>query len=146
MLAWFTSRVFSEDCEIVEMERAAYDEQGADWNQECFRHPPIAEAVKRMRGVAFVPAGQFTCGLVARMERGAIRDGLSPIGGFPDFASLHPAYIVTTLIPRLQFPETLPRLAIKAHELHLLDRHVIGRRGVDLDARQQHRQFQIPIL
>jgi len=47
VLAWFTSRVFSEDCEIVEMEQAAYDEQGADWNQEVFPPIPIAEAVKK---------------------------------------------------------------------------------------------------
>jgi hypothetical protein len=39
VLAWFTNRVFAEDCEIVEMEQAAYDEQGEDWNQEVF--PPI---------------------------------------------------------------------------------------------------------
>jgi hypothetical protein len=30
----------------------------------------------------------------------------------------------------------------KPHELHRLDRDVIGRAGVDLDARQHHRQFQ----
>jgi renierapurpurin 18,18'-hydroxylase len=35
-LAWFTNRVFEEDREIVEMEQAAYDAQGADWNQEVF--------------------------------------------------------------------------------------------------------------
>jgi renierapurpurin 18,18'-hydroxylase len=40
-LAWFTDRVFEEDREIVEMEQAAFDEQGADWNQEVF--PPIRE-------------------------------------------------------------------------------------------------------
>jgi hypothetical protein len=39
VLAWFTDRVFAEDCEIVEMEQAAHDAQGADWNQEVF--PPI---------------------------------------------------------------------------------------------------------
>jgi phenylpropionate dioxygenase-like ring-hydroxylating dioxygenase large terminal subunit len=40
VLAWFTNRVFAEDCEIVEMEQAAHDAQGgADWNQEVF--PPI---------------------------------------------------------------------------------------------------------
>jgi hypothetical protein len=40
-LAWFTNRVFAEDCEIVEMEQSAYDSQGSDWNQEVF--PPIRE-------------------------------------------------------------------------------------------------------
>lgn len=47
VLAWFTNRVFAEDCEIVEMEQAAYDEQGADWNQEVF--PPIRELRKLLR-------------------------------------------------------------------------------------------------
>jgi hypothetical protein len=31
-----TERIFAEDREIVEMEQAAYDEQGGDWNQEVF--------------------------------------------------------------------------------------------------------------
>jgi phenylpropionate dioxygenase-like ring-hydroxylating dioxygenase large terminal subunit len=44
LLAWFTSRVFAEDCAVVEMEQAAYDEQGADWNQEVF--PPIRDLRK----------------------------------------------------------------------------------------------------
>jgi phenylpropionate dioxygenase-like ring-hydroxylating dioxygenase large terminal subunit len=35
-LIWLTERIFTEDREIVEMEQAAYDEQGADWNQEVF--------------------------------------------------------------------------------------------------------------
>ena len=47
VLAWFTSRVFSEDCAIVEMEEAAYDEQGADWNQEVFA--PIRQLRKLLR-------------------------------------------------------------------------------------------------
>lgn len=41
ILAWFTNRVFAEDCDIVEMEQAAYDDQGADWNNEVF--PAIRE-------------------------------------------------------------------------------------------------------
>jgi len=36
--------------------------------------------------------------------------------------------------PGLQLAKPLPGLAIETHELHLLNRHVIGRRGVDLDA------------
>ncbi|MGQ0683444.1 Rieske 2Fe-2S domain-containing protein [Bradyrhizobium sp.] len=40
-LAWFTNRVFDEDREIVEMEQAAYNAQGGDWNQEVF--PAIRE-------------------------------------------------------------------------------------------------------
>lgn len=47
VLAWFTNRVFDEDCEIVEMEQAAHDAQGADWNQEVF--PPIRELRKLLR-------------------------------------------------------------------------------------------------
>jgi len=40
-LIWFTDRIFAEDREIVEMEQAAHDSQGADWNQEVF--PPIRD-------------------------------------------------------------------------------------------------------
>jgi len=40
-LVWFTNRIFAEDRKIVEMEQAAHDSQGADWNQEVF--PPIRE-------------------------------------------------------------------------------------------------------
>jgi phenylpropionate dioxygenase-like ring-hydroxylating dioxygenase large terminal subunit len=47
VLAWFTNRVFTEDCKIVEMEQAAHDAQGADWNQEVF--PPIRALRKLLR-------------------------------------------------------------------------------------------------
>ncbi|WP_202804553.1 aromatic ring-hydroxylating oxygenase subunit alpha [Sphingomonas sp. PR090111-T3T-6A] len=45
-LAWpfitmFTESIFKEDKEIVEMEQAAHDAQGGDWNNEVF--PPIRE-------------------------------------------------------------------------------------------------------
>jgi len=45
-LAWpfitiFTERIFHEDKVIVEMEQAAHDAQGADWNNEVF--PPIRD-------------------------------------------------------------------------------------------------------
>jgi renierapurpurin 18,18'-hydroxylase len=36
LLVWFTERIFKEDRAIVEMEQAAHDQQGADWNQELF--------------------------------------------------------------------------------------------------------------
>jgi hypothetical protein len=36
LLVWFTERIFAEDRAIVEMEQAAHDSQGADWNQEVF--------------------------------------------------------------------------------------------------------------
>ena len=44
-LTWFTNRVFAEDREIVEMEQAAYDTQGGDWNQEVF------PAINELRGL-----------------------------------------------------------------------------------------------
>ncbi len=36
LLIWFTERIFAEDRAIVEVEQAAHDAQGADWNQEVF--------------------------------------------------------------------------------------------------------------
>ena len=53
LLAWFTNRVFAEDCEIVEMEQAAHDAQGADWNQEVF--PPIQALRKLLRECGISP-------------------------------------------------------------------------------------------
>lgn len=44
LVVWFADRIFKEDCEIVEMEQAAHDSQGADWNQEVF--PPIQKLRK----------------------------------------------------------------------------------------------------
>ena len=41
LLVLFTERIFKEDREIVELEQAAYDRQGADLNQEIF--PPILD-------------------------------------------------------------------------------------------------------
>jgi phenylpropionate dioxygenase-like ring-hydroxylating dioxygenase large terminal subunit len=35
-IAWFTDGIFAEDKWVVEMEQAAFDRQGADWNQEIF--------------------------------------------------------------------------------------------------------------
>jgi renierapurpurin 18,18'-hydroxylase len=52
LLAWFTGRVFAEDCAIVEMEQVAYDSQGGDWNQEVF--PPIQE-LRRLLAASGVP-------------------------------------------------------------------------------------------
>ncbi len=37
----FTEQIFREDKEIVEMEQAAHDRQGADWNNEVF--PPVKD-------------------------------------------------------------------------------------------------------
>ncbi|WP_028216645.1 aromatic ring-hydroxylating oxygenase subunit alpha [Paraburkholderia oxyphila] len=36
LLVWFTERIFKEDRAIVELEQAAHDSQGADWNHEVF--------------------------------------------------------------------------------------------------------------
>lgn len=35
-ITWFTETIFREDKDIVEKEQAAYDAQGADWNNEVF--------------------------------------------------------------------------------------------------------------
>jgi hypothetical protein len=35
-IVWFTEGIFREDRAIVELEQKAYDQQGADWNQEIF--------------------------------------------------------------------------------------------------------------
>jgi phenylpropionate dioxygenase-like ring-hydroxylating dioxygenase large terminal subunit len=40
-ITMFTEQIFKEDKEIVEMEQAAHDAQGADWNNEVF--PPIRD-------------------------------------------------------------------------------------------------------
>ncbi|MDH3597840.1 MAG: hypothetical protein OEM93_23635 [Rhodospirillales bacterium] len=36
VIVWFTEGIFKEDRWIVELEQKAFDEQGADWNQEIF--------------------------------------------------------------------------------------------------------------
>ena len=50
-LVWFTERIFAEDREIVEMEQAAHDAQGADWNQEVFPLIRDLREVLRNNGV-----------------------------------------------------------------------------------------------
>ncbi|WP_322044920.1 aromatic ring-hydroxylating dioxygenase subunit alpha [Paraburkholderia sp. J67] len=47
LLVWFTERIFAEDRAIVELEQAAHDQQGADWNHEVF--PVINELRDLMR-------------------------------------------------------------------------------------------------
>lgn len=51
-ITFFTERIFREDKEIVEREQAAYNTQGADWNNEVF--PPLQDlrAVLKNCGVA----------------------------------------------------------------------------------------------
>jgi phenylpropionate dioxygenase-like ring-hydroxylating dioxygenase large terminal subunit len=36
IITWFTEQIFTEDKRIVELEQAAHDAQGEDWNQEVF--------------------------------------------------------------------------------------------------------------
>jgi phenylpropionate dioxygenase-like ring-hydroxylating dioxygenase large terminal subunit len=59
LLVWFTERIFKEDRIIVEQEQAAFDEQGADWNNEVF--PAIRElrALLTRCGVPMAPAGSL---------------------------------------------------------------------------------------
>lgn len=35
-IVWFTNGIFAEDRRVCELEQAAFDAQGADWNQEIF--------------------------------------------------------------------------------------------------------------
>jgi phenylpropionate dioxygenase-like ring-hydroxylating dioxygenase large terminal subunit len=44
-VTWFTEAIFREDKHIMELEQAAYDAQGADWNREIF------PAIKELRQV-----------------------------------------------------------------------------------------------
>ncbi len=52
LLVLFTERIFAEDREIVELEQAAHDAQGADWNQEVFPVIRNLRALLRQRGAA----------------------------------------------------------------------------------------------
>jgi phenylpropionate dioxygenase-like ring-hydroxylating dioxygenase large terminal subunit len=36
LIVWFTNHIFAEDRTICELEQAAFDEQGSDWNHEIF--------------------------------------------------------------------------------------------------------------
>ena len=55
-LVWFTESIFKEDREIVEMEQAAHDAQGDDWNQEVFPVIRDLREVLRENGVALPAA------------------------------------------------------------------------------------------
>ena len=66
-LIWFTERIFAEDREIVEMEQAAHDRQGADWNQEVF--PPIRDLRRLLAANRPPPTpGQSTCSKSLQMN------------------------------------------------------------------------------
>ncbi|HVY35640.1 MAG TPA: aromatic ring-hydroxylating dioxygenase subunit alpha [Caulobacteraceae bacterium] len=69
-LAWpfitmFTENIFREDKEIVEMEQAAHDAQGADWNNEVF--PPIRD-LREVLARCGVPNGAAPEGTRAAAE------------------------------------------------------------------------------
>ena len=59
-VTWFTENIFQEDQEIMELEQAAHDAQGADWNHEVF--PAIRDLRALLarngapRGAAAAPA------------------------------------------------------------------------------------------
>jgi len=55
VLIWFTERIFKEDREIVEMEQAAHDRQGADWNQEVFPAIRDLRSLLAANGIATPP-------------------------------------------------------------------------------------------
>ena len=52
-ITMFTEQIFREDKEIVEMEQAAHDAQGADWNNEVF--PPIKDLREVLARCGYVP-------------------------------------------------------------------------------------------
>ena len=56
-LVIFTERILEEDREIVELEQAAHDAQGADWNQEVFPVIRNLRALLRSCGGATLKAG-----------------------------------------------------------------------------------------
>jgi phenylpropionate dioxygenase-like ring-hydroxylating dioxygenase large terminal subunit len=55
-IVWFTNGIFAEDRVICELEQAAFDAQGEDWNQEVF--PAIRELrnVLTNNGIPMTPA------------------------------------------------------------------------------------------
>jgi renierapurpurin 18,18'-hydroxylase len=44
-IIWFTNNIFAEDREICELEQAAFDSQGSDWNHEIF---PVIRSLRRV--------------------------------------------------------------------------------------------------
>ena len=67
VLVWFTERIFAEDRTIVEMEQAAHDRQGADWNQEVF---PVIRELRALLADLGTP--------IAPATRPAIRNAARP--------------------------------------------------------------------
>ncbi len=50
-IVWFTNGIFAEDRWIVEEEQKAFDQQGADWNQEVFPVIRSLRSLLRQEGV-----------------------------------------------------------------------------------------------
>jgi hypothetical protein len=50
-IVWFTNGIFAEDKWVVEMEQAAFDHQGADWNQEIFPVVQRTRELLRRKGI-----------------------------------------------------------------------------------------------
>jgi renierapurpurin 18,18'-hydroxylase len=55
LLVWFTERIFKEDRWIVELEQAAHDAQGADWNHEVF---PVINELRDLLRQCGAPAAR----------------------------------------------------------------------------------------
>jgi phenylpropionate dioxygenase-like ring-hydroxylating dioxygenase large terminal subunit len=53
-IVWFTNGIFGEDKWVVEMEQAAFDDQGADWNQEIF---PVVKKTRDLLMRKGIPLG-----------------------------------------------------------------------------------------
>ena len=53
-ICWFTENIFAQDRRIVELEQAAHDAQGADWNREVF---PVIRSLRGLLARKGVPPG-----------------------------------------------------------------------------------------
>ena len=51
-IVWFTNHIFAEDRTICELEQAAFDEQGSDWNHEIF---PAIRDLRRVLAANGIP-------------------------------------------------------------------------------------------
>ncbi len=56
LLIWFTEGIFAEDREIVELEQAAHDSQGGDWNHESFSAIRDLRALLAANGQPITPS------------------------------------------------------------------------------------------
>lgn len=77
VIVWFTEGIFREDREIVELEQAAFDAQGDDWNNEIFPVIRGLKAVLTANGIDLeaqpamaAPRGRAPC---AAAQGGAVR-------------------------------------------------------------------------